>query len=221
MARSLAVLFVLLAAVSPLELLGQAIPLTLDRLTLRGVVAERASYQGRESIRLLEADTSRNTLGLAIVNGVSFRDGTLEVDVAGRRGPYAVPDDRGFIGLAFRIAPNAERFEYIYLRPDNGRVGDQVRRNHSTQYAAHPDFPWPRMRKEWPERYESYVDLEHGAWTRMRITVKGQTAQLFVHDAPQPVLVVNDLKLGASEGGVALWIGAGTEGYFANLRVTR
>jgi hypothetical protein len=224
MARRLscgAALLLVVAVAFPRELLGQAISLTLDRLTLRGVVAERASYQGRDAIRLRESDASRNTLGLAIVNGLTLRDGALEVDVAGRRGPYAVADDRGFVGLAFRITPNAERFEYIYLRPDNGRAVDQVRRNHSTQYAAHPDFPWPRMRKEWPERYESYVDLEYGAWTRMRITVKGQTAQLFVHDARQPVLVVNDLKLGAAEGGIALWIGAGTEGYFANLRVTQ
>ena len=54
----------------------------------------------------------------------------------------------------------------------------------------------------------------------MRIDVAGTTARLFVHDAPQPALVVTDLKLGASEGAVALWIGSGTEGYFSNLRVT-
>jgi hypothetical protein len=53
----------------------------------------------------------------------------------------------------------------------------------------------------------------------MRVEVSGATAKLFVHDAPQPALVVNDLKLPPAEGGVALWIGAGTEGFFANLRV--
>jgi hypothetical protein len=197
------------------------VPLILDRLTLKGVVAEPARHQDRDAIRLLEADKSRNTLGLAIVDGITFRDGALEVDVAGRRGPYAVPDDRGFIGLAFRVTPSADRFEYIYLRPDNGRADDQVRRNHSTQYASHPDFPWPRMRKEFPERYESYVDLEPGVWTRMRVVVAGSTARLFAHGASQPALVVHDLKLGAGEGGIALWIGAGTEGFFSNLRVTR
>lgn len=199
----------------------EAVRLTLDKLTLKGVVAENAQHQGRTAIRLLEADKSRSDRGLAILNGVTFKDGTLEVEVAGRRGPHAVPDDRGFIGLAFRVTPDAERFEYIYLRPDNGRAQDQVRRNHSTQYSSHPDFPWPRMRKEFPERYESYVDLEYGAWTRMRIVVAGTSARLFVHDATQPALVVNDLKLGATEGGVALWIGAGTEGFFSNLRITR
>jgi hypothetical protein len=194
--------------------------LSTDRLTLKGVVADNTTYQGRAAVRLLESDASRNTLGLAIVNGIAFRDGTLDVDVAGRRGKYAVADDRGFIGLAFRVSANADRFEYIYLRPENGRVDDQVRRNHSTQYASHPDFPWPRMRKEWPEKYESYVDLETGTWTHMRIVVSGTTARLFVHQAAQPALVVSDLKLGTTEGGVALWIGAGTEGYFANLRVS-
>ena len=197
----------------------EAIPLTLDRLTLKGVVAESVKHQDRPAIRLIESDKSRNTLGLAIVNGVSFRDGTIEVDVAGRRGPYAVPDDRGFIGIAFRITPTADRFEYVYLRPDNGRADDQVRRNHSKQYASHPDFPWPRLRKEFPEKYESYVDLEPGTWTRFRLVVSGVTARLFVHDAAQPALVVNDLKLGSTEGGIALWIGAGTEGFFSNLRV--
>lgn len=191
-----------------------------DRLMLVGVVAEPATHLGRPAMRLLEADNSRNNLGLAIVNGVTLRNGTIAVDVAGRRGQYAVPDDRGFIGLAFRVSAKAERFEYIYLRPDNGRVNDQVRRNHSTQYSAHPDFPFSRMRKEFPEKYESYVDLEYGAWTRMRIDVDGTSARLFVHDAPQPALVVTDLKLGDSSGGVALWIGSGTEGFFSNLRVT-
>ncbi|MGH9174025.1 MAG: hypothetical protein ACRD1H_06690 [Vicinamibacterales bacterium] len=195
------------------------VPLSLDRLSLNGVVAESVTYETRQAIRLIESDKSRNTRGLAILEDVTFRDGTIEVDVAGRRGPYAVPDDRGFIGIAFRVTPTADRFEYIYLRPDNGRAQDQVRRNHSTQYASHPDFPWPRLRKEFPEKYESYVDLQSGGWTRMRVVVSGATAQLFVHDAAQPALVVNDLKLGAGEGAIALWIGAGTEGFFSNLRV--
>jgi len=198
---------------------AQSVPLSLERLTLKGVVADRASYQNREAIRLLESDSSRNTLGIAI-NGITFKDGAIDVDVAGRRGPNAAPDDRGFIGLAFRISPNAERFEYIYLRPDNGRVDDQIRRNHATQYGSHPDFTFQRMRKEFPEKYESYVDLEYGAWTHMRIEFAGTTAKLYVHGAAQPALVVTDLKLGLAEGGIALWIGSGTEGFFSNLRVS-
>ena len=132
--------------------------------------------------------------------------------------PRRAPAARGFIGIAFRVQGN--RYEYIYLRPTNGRADDQVRRNHSTQYGAHPDFGFGQMRKESPEKYESYVDLEPGVWTKFRIVVDGTKAHLFVHDAAQPCLIVNDLKLGDSEGAVALWVGPGTEGYFATLKIT-
>jgi hypothetical protein len=190
----------------------------VDQLELRGVVAEATRFEGREAVRLLEANASRDG-GIAVLKGVTFQDGTIELEVAGRRGPYAVPDDRGFIGVAFRIRPGGDTYEYIYLRPDNGRAMDQVRRNHSTQYGSHPDFSFARLRKESPEKYESYVDLVQGTWTRMRIEVAGTSARLFVHDAPQPALVVTDLKLGTSAGGVALWIGAGTEGFFSNVSI--
>lgn len=32
--------------------------------------------------------------------------------------------------------------------------------------------------------------------------------------------IVDDLKLEPRSGGVALWVGPGTEGYFANLKIT-
>jgi len=195
-----------------------AVSIDREKLSLEGVRAESARHQDRDAVRLIEVNDKRAS-GIAIVEGVSFRDGVIEVDVAGRRGPYALAEDRGFIGIAFRVSPKGERFEYIYVRPENGRAADQVRRNHSVQYASQPDFPWQRMRKEFPERYESYVDLEPTVWTRMRVEVEGTRARLFVHGAKEPTLLVDDLKLGDAEGGVALWIGAGTEGFFSNLRV--
>jgi hypothetical protein len=42
-----------------------------------------------------------------------------------------------------------------------------------------------------------------------------------VHDQPQPVLIVNDVKTGANgKNGVALWIDADTVAHFRNLTVT-
>jgi hypothetical protein len=54
---------------------------------------------------------------------------------------------------------------------------------------------------------------------RYRIAVEGTETRLHVHCAAQPCLIVNDLKLGDSSGGVALWIGPGTEGYFTGLKL--
>jgi hypothetical protein len=51
--------------------------------------------------------------------------------------------------------------------------------------------------------------------------VNGVKARLYINDSSQPVLVVNDLKHGDSEGSVALWSGAGTEAYFANLKILK
>jgi hypothetical protein len=67
--------------------------------------------------------------------------------------------------------------------------------------------------------YEFYVDVDAGAWTRIKIVVAGTKAQLYVNEADQPCLIVNDLKLGESHGQVAPWAGSDTEAYFANLEV--
>ena len=84
-----------------------------------------------------------------------------------------------------------------------------------------PEYTWSRLRTEAPGKYESYVDLVPGEWTELKIEVSGVIARLYVNGSPQPVLVVNDLKRGDSEGAVALWIGMGTEAYFAHLRVSK
>lgn len=199
---------------------GAAVPLSPAALDADGVDVSAAQHEGRAAVRLIES-TNRRAGGLAIVRGSSLQDGEITLHVAGRRGPYSVPDDRGFVGLAFRVAADRSRYEYFYLRPDNGRAENQEQRNHATQYASHPDFPWPLLRKQFPSRYESYVDLVPGQWTAMRVVVRGQTARLFVDDSPQPALIVNDLKLPAAAGALALWIGPGTEAFFSALHVTR
>ena len=159
-----------------------------------------------------------NGQAYAIVKGAAFHNGEIQVELAGRPAAGAGAAARGFVGIAFRL--QNDQFEYIYLRPTNGRADDQVRRNHSTQYSAYPNFDFAVLRQQSPEKYESYVDLEPGVWTRFRIVVQGTTARLYVHGAAQPCLIVNDLKLGDSTGGVALWIGPGTEGYFTGVSIT-
>jgi hypothetical protein len=203
----------LLAALAVVPLCAQ----TPEQLEAHGVTVAKATYQGKSAVRLDAMPAAANGASYAIVKGSRFHNGTIELEVAGKPAVNAGAAARGFIGIAFRLQGN--RYEYIYLRPTNGRADDQVRRNHSTQYGAQPAFDYDRLRKESPEKYESYVDLESGAWTKYRIVVDGTKARLFVHGAAQPCLIVNDLKLGDSEGAVALWVGPGTEGYFADLKI--
>jgi hypothetical protein len=194
---------------------GQAIPIaSLETQKLEAAVV---TYQGKEATRLSDREGGG---GLALLKNSVFQDGTIEVELAGRPGSGSFGGARGFVGVAFRVQGGGAKYECIYLRPTNGRADDMARRNHSTQYASEPDWPWDRLRKESPGIYESYVDLEPGAWTQYRIVVKGTRAELYVHNAPQPCLIVKDLKLGDAGGGIALWVGPGTEAHFANLKVT-
>jgi hypothetical protein len=157
--------------------------------------------------------------GIVVLPGISFRNGTIEMDIAGKPRAGTASDARGFVGVAFRVAAESLKYECFYIRPTNGRADDQLRRNHSTQYISMPEYGWSRLRSESPGRYESYVDLAPGEWMKIKIEVSGVKAQLYVNNSPEPVLVVDDLKHGDSEGAVALWIGLGTEAYFANLRL--
>jgi hypothetical protein len=192
---------------------------SVDRLVAKNVSIAQTDYKGRRAIQVLATPGAANATSYAVIKGASFRDGTIEVDVAGQPAVGAGEGARGFIGIAFRLHANGS-YEYIYLRPTNGRADDQVRRNHSTQYGSYPDFDFARSRQEAPGKYESYVDLQPGVWTKYRIEVEGRKARLYVNGAEQPCLIVNDLKLEPQEGGVALWVEPGTEGYFSNLKIT-
>jgi hypothetical protein len=198
-----------------------AADLAFDTLQLRKVRGTATTYRGKKAVRLIPEPVTGNDNGLAIVPGPEFLDGTIEVDVAGNLAPGHSETARGFIGIAFRIAPDVSRYDLLYVRPTNGRAEDQVRRNHSAAYEGFPDWPFDRLRKENPEAYESYVDLELGAWTRLKIVVAGSKARMYVNGAAQPCLVINELKLAPRKGAIALWAGPGTDGYFANLRVVR
>ena len=186
-------------------------------LTAHRVKIEETDYLGKRGVRIVEDGEVPNGQAYAIVKDSTFHNGRIEVELAGRPMPGTFAAARGYVGIAFRLKD--ERFEYIYLRPTNGRADDQVRRNHTTQYSSFPSFDYAAARKEAPEKYESYVDVEAGAWTRVAITVEGSRARLFVNGAEQPCLIVNDLKLGDATGGVGLWIGPGTEGFFRNLSI--
>ena len=208
---------------------------TAAGLRLHNVAAEPAVLDGRKGLRVtLSADTLRRFERMtdgeahdfqtrigqyAVIDGVEISDGVITAEVTGAPTPGAGPLVRGFVGIVFRLRDGA--YEVFTLRMTNGRAEQQERRNHATQYASHPDWPWFRLRKEAPSRYESYVDLVPNVWTAIKIDVRGERARLYVHGQDQPTLIVNDLKSGARRtGAVALWVNYGTVAYFRNLTVT-
>jgi hypothetical protein len=192
-----------------------------DKLELHNVKAESVTYLGSDAVRITDAGAANvdDASRLAIVRGTDFQDGVIEVNLSGDTAPDARPEFRGFVGISFRVSPDRSRFECLYLRPKNGRSEDQLQRNHSVQYISVPGFTWQKLRSESPGKYESYVDLVPGQWTRVRIQVSGRSARLYINRAEQPTLIVNDLKQPIAKGAVALWVGPGTIAHFAHLRI--
>jgi hypothetical protein len=216
------------------QLAARMYPLaSLDGLQPHNVTLAVVTHAGKRGVRVAIADSVQRVLAtlplntqtqvetFAVLTGTDFGNGVIDAEIAGAPGPGATAGARGFVGIAFRLQADLKSYDALYLRPTNGRATDQERRNHAAQYIAHPDWPWDRLRRETPSRYEAYVDLVPDAWTRVRIEVRGDTARLFVHGQQQPTLIVSDVKSGATtRGAVALWINPGTVAHFRNVRIT-
>lgn len=203
---------------------------SLEGLRLVHAKAEPATLEGKKGLRVVETMAVQSSQpgaprvtgeSLVVVEGVEFGDGVIEAEIAGVPAPGAPETARGFVGIVFRLQSDMRTFETFYLRPTNGRAEDQERRNHAVQYAAGPDWPFSRTRKETPFKYETYVDLVPNSWTKVKIEVRGAQARLYVHGQAQPTMIVNDLKLGAqARGAVALSAGVNSVSHFRNLTIT-
>lgn len=213
-------------------------------LTLHQVEASAVNFQSRAALKLTaspaaaysqpaptkqESGKKKSVAGtgeaarrdhLALVEGVEFTDGTIEVDLAGEPAAGAAGGARGFVGVAFRVQPDRRTYDCLYLRPTNGRSDDQERRNHSAQYISHPEHTWFALREKTPSRYESYVDIVPATWIHVKIVVAGDKAWLYVNHQEQPTLIINDVKSGAgAKGSVALWFEGTTIAHYANLKI--
>lgn len=206
------------------NLSAQKINLEQQKLEATSVFMSHEKLMGN-SVLKVSADTTIKSFDeptFVKIKGLGFKNGTIEVQVLSRLLKNAPDWARGFIGLAFRIDDKNAKFESIYIRPTNGRADNQIRRNHSIQYFAFPDFKFERLRKESPELYESYADMGLNEWINMKIEVKGKEAKLFLNNGKYPVLIVKDLKLGENMAGeIGLWVGNWTEGFFRDLKVTK
>lgn len=202
---------------------SQKIVLDESNLVPNKVYMQIVSLEGEKVVRVVKDSTVKEADEPTFVKikNTKFKNGSIEVEVLSRLLPTAVPTDRGFIGLAFRIDDMNSKFESIYVRPANGRAEDQVRRNHSIQYFSFPDYKYERLRKENPEKYESYADMGLNEWIKMKIEIQGSQAKLFLNKNKYPCLIVNDLKQGPdATGAVGLFVDVGTDGYFRNLKIS-
>ncbi len=177
-------------------------------LTNRAVSA--AADEGRRAVRFDE----RAGQGVALLEGLQFETGEIEVDIKGQDVPQ-----RSFVGVAFHALDNAH-FDAVYFRPFNFRATDPVRHGHAVQYESEPDFGWQRLRSERPEQYEHAVAPapDPNRWFHARVVVRDRKVRVFVDGAAQPSLEVDALT-DRRRGRVGLWVGEMSGGMFANVKI--
>lgn len=165
----------------------------------------------RNGVRLSAADGD----GVAYLSGVEFANGTIQVDVRGKD-----VQQQSFVGIAFH-GVDATTYDAVYFRPFNFKTADAARRIRAVQYVSHPAYPWPKLRAEHPGKYEKAVSPvpDPNGWFRARIVVASPKVSVFVDDAAEPSLVVEQLS-DRRKGRVGLWVGNTSAGDFANMSIT-
>jgi hypothetical protein len=211
---------------------GQTIEWENQELEISNVRASITKLDGEEVLRIerdLEAlPFDKDNLFATVdeptfvkVKDLNLKNGIVEVKVLGRLLDNAPPFARGFIGIAFRINENNSSYESIYLRPTNGRADDQLRRNHTVQYYAYPDYKFNVLRENSNGEFETYADIGLDEWITMRIEIKDKKATLFLNDKEYPSFIVNEMKGSSETGSIGLWVEIGTEGYFKDLKIIK
>jgi hypothetical protein len=186
----------------PELLSAQAIDIPFDssRWTLDAPHVQFVEHLGRRALRLGG--------GSALLKGVQFQDGTIDVDVSGTTS--------GFAFLVFRAA-SANDGEDVYLRMGLSGTPDAV------QYM--PMFGGLGAWKLYHgPGYTASAVFDAHAWTHLRVDVEGRRATVFVGDSTAPTIVVPELRGARNVGAIGVFEGTpggSSDGVlFSNFRYT-
>ena len=179
-------------------------------LTVFNRTATSFKDESKKGVRLSESAGD----GVAYLQGVEFANGTIEFDVKGKD-----VQQQSFVGMAFH-GVDGTTYDAIYFRPFNFRTDDQARRVRAVQYVSHPANPWQKLRAEHPGKYQKGIDPppDPNGWFHVRVVVASPTVSVFVGDAKEPSLVVDQLS-DRKKGLVGLWVGNTSGGDFANVKI--
>jgi 3-keto-disaccharide hydrolase len=178
-----------------------------------GRSASIVDIKGKHALRLSEGPG----MGVVWLDSYDFANGTIEVDILGRSQPV----QGSFVGIALRVVDGTTH-DAVYFRPFNFRAADSTQHVHAVQYVSHPDWTWQQLRTERPGQYERAIvpEPDGDEWFHVRVDVRRPKIQVFVNNSATPTLVVDELSA-RTHGPIGLWVGEGSGGYFANLRVQK
>jgi hypothetical protein len=159
---------------------------------------------------------SRPLDGVGWLEGYEFGDGVIEFDVRGKD-----VLQRSFVGIAFHGVDEGN-FDAVYFRPFNFKNKDAARQIRAVQYESLPANDWKKLRETFPGKYEKAVSPipDPNGWFHVRVIVEYPRVSVFVNDAKEPSLQVEQLST-RRKGWVGFFVGDNSDGDFANLQITR
>ena len=201
----------------PSRISGQTKAVEFDLSTLAGgkglkVFNRSVSSFSDGTRRGLRLDATRGE-GVAYLEGVEFANGSIELDIRGKD-----VREQSFVGVAFH-GVDETTYDAVYFRPFNFRAEDPVRRGHAVQYISSPIYKWQKLRTEHSGKYENAVNPvpDPNGWFHARVVVASPKVSVFVEDAKEPSLVVNQLSE-RRKGLTGLWVD-NFGGDFANFKI--
>ena len=173
--------------------------------------AESINEDGKKAVLLSEVPGD----GGMVLRNFEFSEGTIELDLKGKN-----VLQQSFVGIAFH-GLDTSTYDAVYFRPFNFMNADTARRRRAVQYISMPNFPWEKLRQDFPGKYENRVNPvpNPDGWFHVKVTVKGKQVTVYVNNSEQPSLTVEKLTP-TSSGALALWVGNTSGGSFANLKIT-
>lgn len=163
-----------------------------NKWDVRNANAEIIQHGGREALRIRS--------GTAILEGVEFQDGTIEVDVAS-------VSSFAFAGLVFR-AESTDNLEEVYFRLHKSGLPDAVQ--YTPRYNA--IAAWQLYNGD---GYTAAATFPASGWIHVKIKIRGESADVYMGDGDEPILS-SALIRKVEPGKIGLWglVGA----HFSNFR---
>jgi hypothetical protein len=170
---------------------SRAVPMTADGWKTVFGKPEFKEHKGTQAVVFTEEG------GIA-VNGLTFRNGTVEFDVE----PAAMG-----AGLGFRVQ-GLRNLEFLYFRPQENCATEPD----CVQYApfTHEVLLWDLF-----PQYQGPAPLRQNEWNHVKVVVSGRRMNLFVNGAMSPTLAIGSLEGDTKEGDLVL-VGPGA---FATFKV--
>ncbi len=144
-------------------------------------------------------------MGTAVLKGLEFENGVIEVDMAA-----STDRARSYPGITFRSQPGG-KWERFYIRPHRSALYGDV-----LQYVAAFNGV-----DSW-QFYSGYgatapAVIPVNQWIHVKIEVSGSRARVFLGNSAQPALVIPRLKHGQSRGTIGVMGPADGTAYFSNF----